>query len=178
MNDKQIKSLQRAALEPARVYGRRDFDSGEGLPVLHYPSLDGANWYSPNYPTWMFVDEGDNPCLKRAIDRYGVAEAPVDGSWFDFAETLFDGMRGMVFNLKAPVLREMKDGGHVPFFEIPDSDGIYCAATPVIHAIRRFGDVTLKHDDNIVRILHLNEVVGIVRVHDGKVLSDPVEDTE
>src|SRR5271166_2940602 len=145
LSSSDLKKLKRAAIEPARVFARRDFDPTESRPVLHFAWLQNTDsgvkfreFYSPHFPTWMFEAGDDLHVIDKAIERYGLEEAPVNGKWYEFAEFLFDvDRKGMPVALKDPEYRQMTNGAIVAFYHLGGID--FIAATPVQYAIRRWG---------------------------------------
>lgn len=156
-----LRKLKRAGVEPARVFGRRDFDPKASGAVWHY-SLDGEDWFSPHYPTWMFKGT-DCPVLAKAIQRYGVEEAPVTGRWVDFGQRLTGGPELGDRLLGEAEDYERSDGVIFPGYEL---EGVVIPATPVMYAYRRFGeDITFGSSDEmkVLRIHADGETVGIIR---------------
>lgn len=158
-----IRKLRRGALEPARVFGRRDFDPKAAGAVLHY-SFDGKDYYSPAYPTWMIRD-GECGVLDKAITRYGMREAPVTGRWVEYAGRLFADA-GTPIDLGEPLDYSLSNGvvfaAHTvgPLGVVP--------ATPVMYLLRRFDadsldfqfDPTMK----VVRAWVDGECVAVIRI--------------
>ena len=179
MTSNDLKRLNRAAIEPARVFARRDFDPNDSRPVLHFAWGRRANsrreFYSPHFPTWMFEAGDDIGVIDKAIVRYGMKEAPVTGQWWDFAEFLFDRERGKEVALPEPEIRQMTNGAQVPFYWLGGID--FVAATPVMYALRRFGPKTyFTLEGKFVRVCAEDRVVGVIRIQDGSYLSEPVSD--
>lgn len=178
MLSSDLKSLKRAAIEPARVFARRDFDPNEKRPVLHF-SWNDREFYSPHFPTWMFESGDECGVIEKAIDRYGLEEAPVTGRWWDFAEFLFDPTKGQALVLDEPEMRVMTNGAHVAFYWLGGID--FIAATPVAYAQRRWdGDFSITKDGKFARIITYDDdnngrVVGVIRCQDGSYLSDPAD---
>lgn len=157
-----LKKLMRGALEPARVFGRRDFDPKGAEALLHYQH-DGLDYWSPGFPTWLIAD-GDCRVLEKAIQRYGYREAPVTGSWPAFADKLFcAGNPRLRADLGELVDYELKKSGVV--FSGFSVNGAVYPATPVAYAQRRWGDTLgeYRSDGDFLRILVDGKVVVVVR---------------
>ena len=172
---KDLKKLSRAGIEPARVFARRDFDPDDNRPVLHYQTRD-REFYSPHFPTWMFEGGDELHVIEKAIDRYGLEEAPVTGRWWDYADFLFDPRQSEdIVKLADAEYRQMTNGTIVPFFYLGGLD--FVAATPVTYAHRRWGDdIVFTLQGKFFRIIHDGRVVGVVRLQDGSYLTEPVGD--
>lgn len=152
----------RGALEPARVFGRRDFDPKGAEALLHYQH-DGLDYWSPGFPTWIIAD-GDCRVLEKAIQRYGYREAPVSPGWTAFADKLFAaGNRRLAGAPDELVDYELRKSGVVfPGFSV---NGTVYPATPVAYAQRRWGDAIgeYRSDGDFLRILVDGKVVVVVR---------------
>src|SRR5271166_1118134 len=142
LSSSDLKKLKRAAIEPARVFARRDFDPTESRPVLHFAWLQNTDsgvkfreFYSPHFPTWMFEAGDDLHVIDKAIERYGLEEAPVNGKWYEFAEFLFDIEAGIPILLPDPEYKQMKNGAQVAFYYVGRKEWV--AATPIVYAQRR-----------------------------------------
>lgn len=175
MDAQEVKKLRRAALEPARVFARRDFDPNDSRPVFHYSWGTGTqhrDFYSPHFPTWIFEGNDELHVIEKAIDRYGLEEAPVTGKWWDYAEFLFDPERGTNFESTQAEYRTMTNGAIVPFFHVGGID--FMAATPAVYAQRRFGPffVRFTKEGKFIRVLFENRVVGVIRCQDGSYLTE------
>lgn len=157
-----LKKLMRGALEPARVFGRRDFDPKAAPAVLHY-QFRGQDYWSPGYPTWIVID-GDCKVLERAIQRYGMREAPVSVGWDEFALKLL--------GLK-PKTRVQFAELEFAEFELSGSGVILTGVevgprvfpgTPIAYAQRRFGAQELSYyaDGEYLKIATANGIVVVV----------------
>lgn len=158
-----LKKLMRGALEPARVFGRRDFDPGSGQALFHYLH-NGNDYWSPRYPTWLVAD-GDCRVLERAIQRYGYAEAPVSGGWQAFGDKLFDNLGELVGSDDFDGFEDyelLASGVVFPGFSM---NGTVYPATPIAYAQRRWGDAIEEYrsDGTFLRILAEGKVVVVVR---------------
>ena len=156
-----LKKLMRGALEPARVFGRRDFDPKGGEALLHYQH-NGDDYWSPGFPTWIVAD-GDCRVLERAIQRYGYREAPVAGGWQEFGDKLFNPIGFPAFELGELTDYELVQSGVVfPGFSV---NGAVYPATPIAYAQRRWGDTLgeYRSDGDFLRVLVDGKVVVVVR---------------
>lgn len=159
------KKLRRAALQPARVFGRRDFDPNPAEELLHF-SLDGEDYWSPGFPTWLIAD-GDCKVLEKAIQNYGVREAPVNANWLTFGRRLTSVLDGKPLD----ELDELHDyelpNGTVATCYAVDVDGgeSVFPATPVMYAERRFAqDVrSYRVERDYLRVIVEGKVVLVVR---------------
>jgi hypothetical protein len=165
------KKLRRAAVEPARVFGRRDFDNGTPGPLHHY-DLAGTDYWSPNYPTWLIID-GDCGVLEKALKRYGSVEAPVSGRWPEWVDRMLEWQRVDEVSLAGPDEWTLRNGVTAPFYEVvgDGNDDLACtgrliAATPVMYCVRRFGeDCEYWFDGTVLRVVHAGRVVAIINSH-------------
>lgn len=156
-----LKKLKRAGVEPARVFGRRDFDPKAAGEVLHY-TFAGADYYSPAFPTWMLLD-GDCGVIDKAITRYGMREAPVTGGWVEYATRLFADA-GVDVTLDEPLDYSLSNGVIVSAYPVPSAGVV--PATPVMYLLRRFGeDLSFQYDGSmfVIRVRHEGECVGVIR---------------
>lgn len=133
-----FKKLMRAALEPARVFGRRDFDDGKAPELLAF-TVGEAKWYGPGWPTWLFAG-GECKVLAKALERYGSRE-PLPQQTERFADymhsMLVDDGRGFEVDIPNPEFLALSDGRTFAGYEL--ADGSALPATPVLYLLRRFG---------------------------------------
>lgn len=138
------KKLKRAALQPARVFGRADFGDERG-PMWTWDWY-GTDWYAPMYPQWCIAGAdygGDEKCLNvitRATEQYGMRGlTPVRrAAWADvFARLLDWNEEKEVLDLGRMEMVELRDGTVIPAYAVP---GGVVSATPVAYTERRFPD--------------------------------------
>lgn len=156
-----LKKLMRGALEPARVFGRRDFDPKGALPLYHYQH-NGVDYWSPGWPTWMVAD-GDCRVLEKAIQRYGFREAPITLTWGTYADKLFNPAASGYHDLGALDDYELIQSGVIfPGYSV---NGTVYPATPIAYAQRRWGDDLSEYrsDGDYLRVIVDGAVVVVVR---------------
>ncbi len=169
------KKLWRAAIEPARVFARRDFEQSSD-PLLRYTILKGSKSYSfftPAYPTWFVADGDGCKVIANAIQRYGVRGVAMTEQLDKAIVLLTDANKGLPYDLKAkePKNFERKDGVIFPGWNV---GGVIYPATPIAYAQRRWSDKELDYrsDGYLLRISLDGEVVVAIRAIESSTVSE------
>lgn len=158
-----LRKLKRAGVEPARVFGRRDFDPKSSGAVLHYITPEGLHYYSPSFPTWMVLD-GECKVLDKACQRYGMREAPVTARWVEYSTRLLAD-EGEVISLGDPEDYSLSNGVVFSAYTVGPCGVV--PATPVMYVMRRFGEPLVFKYDNTMKVVRAwaeGTCVAVIRI--------------